>query len=54
MSESRTPPGARTRTGVTGSSGPLVVPGPVPCSRWRPGGDSPVAVPRFGAVAVKR
>ncbi|MFB7455079.1 hypothetical protein ACIP6V_21235 [Streptomyces sp. NPDC088770] len=54
MGAGRTPPGARARTEVAGSFEGLVEPGPVPCSRWRPGGDSPVAVPRFGAVAVKR
>ncbi|MFB7112222.1 SAM-dependent methyltransferase [Streptomyces sp. NPDC056190] len=31
----------------------LVEPGLVPCSQWRPDGDSPAAVPQFGAVAVK-
>ncbi|MDQ0994212.1 SAM-dependent methyltransferase [Streptomyces sp. V3I7] len=32
----------------------LLEPGLVPCSRWRAETDSPVAVPQFGAVAVKR
>ncbi|MFD5471535.1 hypothetical protein [Streptomyces sp. NPDC127105] len=54
MGAGRTPPGARAPTEVAGTFEGLVEPGPVPCSRWRPGGDSPVAVPRFGAVAVKR
>ena len=31
----------------------LVEPGLVPCSQWRPDAGSPVAVPQFGAVAVK-
>ncbi|MFH9978867.1 hypothetical protein ACH4ND_06320 [Streptomyces sp. NPDC017179] len=54
MGAGRTPPGTCARSAVAGSLEGLVEPGLVRCSRWRPGGDSPVAVPRFGAVAVKR
>lgn len=51
-----TPPiAARTRAEIAGffEGLDLLEPGPVPCSRWRAGTDSPAPVPQFGAVAVK-
>ena len=46
---------ARTRAEIAGffEGRDLPEPGPVPCSRWRAGSDSPAPVPQFGAVAVK-
>ncbi|MFF4693555.1 SAM-dependent methyltransferase [Streptomyces sp. NPDC001307] len=51
-----TPPiTARSRAEIAGflDGLELIEPGLVPCSQWRAEGESAVAVPQFGAVAVK-